>query len=82
VVRGSVKVRDHDEDTALSGTVEKIRRDMADYARNGVTELFVDLNFDEQIGRPDADPRESMRRARSALEAFAPDARGEFAHDG
>lgn len=80
VVRGSVKVRDRDEDTALTGTVEKIRRDMADYARHGVTELFVDLNFDERIGTPDAEPRESMRRAHQALEAFAPDAGGEFAH--
>jgi hypothetical protein len=34
--------------------------------------LFVDLNFDEQIGNPQADPAESMRRAHAALEAFAP----------
>jgi hypothetical protein len=68
-----VKVRDADEDTPLTGTVEKIRRDMASYADAGATELFVDLNFDEQIGSPDADPAESMRRARDALEAFAPE---------
>jgi hypothetical protein len=37
-----------------------------------VTELFVDLNFDEEIGNPDADPAESLRRAHAALEAFAP----------
>ena len=72
VVRGSVKVRDHDEQTALTGTVDKIRRDVADYAAGGVTELFVDLNFDEQIGNPEVDPTESMRRAHAALEAFAP----------
>src|SRR5581483_2478770 len=72
VIRGSVRVRESDETTALSGTVEKIRDDIAGYAENGATELFVDLNFDEQIGTPDADPAESMRRAHRALEAFAP----------
>jgi probable F420-dependent oxidoreductase len=72
VIRGSVRVRDSDEDVALSGTVEKIRNDMATYAEAGATELFVDLNFDDQIGSPDADPAESLRRAHAALEAFAP----------
>lgn len=72
VIRGSVRVRDADEDAPLSGTVEKIRRSIADYAAAGATELFVDLNFDEEIGSPDADPAESMRRAHAALEAFAP----------
>jgi probable F420-dependent oxidoreductase len=72
VIRGSVKVRDADEQTPLTGTVEKIKQDMAAYADAGATELFVDLNFDEQIGNPQADPAESMRRAHAALEAFAP----------
>ena len=72
IIRGSVKVRDADADTPLTGTVEKITHDMAAYADAGATELFVDLNFDEQIGNPDADPAESMRRAHAALEAFAP----------
>jgi len=73
VIRGSVKVRDADAETPLTGTVEKIRRDMQDYGDAGVTELFVDLNFDDEIGNPDADADESMRRAHAALEAFAPD---------
>ncbi|MBX6385213.1 MAG: LLM class F420-dependent oxidoreductase, partial [Microbispora sp.] len=30
------------------------------------------LNFDPEIGDPEADPRESMRRAEEALEALAP----------
>jgi probable F420-dependent oxidoreductase len=72
VIRGSVKVRDADEQTPLTGTVEKIKQDMAAYADAGATELFVDLNFDEQVGNPQADPAESMRRAHAALEAFAP----------
>jgi hypothetical protein len=37
----------------------------------GVTEFFVDLNFDPEIGSPDADPAESMRRAETALTGFA-----------
>jgi probable F420-dependent oxidoreductase len=72
IIRAATKIRDHDEDLQFTGTLDKIRRDIADYGRNGVTELFVDLNFDEQIGTPAADPAESMRRAHEALEAFAP----------
>lgn len=72
VVRAVVRVRKEDGERAFTGTVEKIRRDMDTYASYGVTELFVDLNFDELIGDPDADSAESLRRARAALEAFAP----------
>jgi probable F420-dependent oxidoreductase len=72
VIRAAVRVRQQDEETQFSGTVEKIRRDFAAYAASGVTELFVDLNFDEEIGSPDADVAASMRRAHEALEAFAP----------
>jgi probable F420-dependent oxidoreductase len=72
VVRAVVRVRAEDGERAFTGTVEKVRRDMDTYASYGVTELFVDLNFDEEIGSPDADPVESLRRAHLALEAFAP----------
>lgn len=72
IIRAAVRVRDRDEDQQFTGTLEKIKRDFADYAAAGATELFVDLNFDEQIGNPDADPAETMRRAHEALEAFAP----------
>jgi probable F420-dependent oxidoreductase len=74
VIRAATKVRETDEDVQFTGTIDKIRRDIADYGRNGVTELFIDLNFDEQIGSPKADEATSMRRAREALEAFAPGA--------
>ncbi|RFU36988.1 LLM class F420-dependent oxidoreductase, partial [Actinomadura logoneensis] len=56
----------------LSGTVEQIRDDFGRLAGQGVTELFVDLNFDASLTGPDADPAASMDRAREALEAFAP----------
>ena len=72
IIRGSVRVRADDEEQPLSGTVDKIKRDFDAYETAGATELFVDLNFDEQIGSPQADPAESMRRAHEALEAFAP----------
>lgn len=72
VIRAAVRVRGQDEEQQFTGTVEKIRRDFADYAAGGATELFVDLNFDEQIGNPDVDPTATMRRAHEALEAFAP----------
>jgi probable F420-dependent oxidoreductase len=72
IIRGAVKVRDHDEDAQLTGTIDTIRRDIAAYADAGATEFFVDLNFDERIGDPGADPAVSMRRAHEALEAFAP----------
>jgi len=73
VVRAVVRVRAEDEERPFSGTVDKIRADIAHYEAMGATELFVDLNFDEQIGDPAADPTESLRRAHEALETFAPE---------
>lgn len=78
VIRGAVKVRTKNSADAgadrrpLTGTVEQIREDMADYADRGADELFIDLNFDPEIGSPDADPTASMDRALAALDDFAP----------
>jgi probable F420-dependent oxidoreductase len=74
VCRAAVRVRPAAERrrASLEGTVEQIRSDLAALAEQGITEAFVDLNFDPQIGSPDADPDESRRRAEEALEAFAP----------
>jgi probable F420-dependent oxidoreductase len=71
VCRGAVRVRTG-ERAPLVGTIEEIRADLDDLAAKGVTETFVDLNFDPEIGSPDADPAVSMRRARDVLEALAP----------
>jgi probable F420-dependent oxidoreductase len=72
VCRGVVKVRDG-ERGPLTGSLDDIRADLADLAAKGVTETFVDLNFDPEIGSPDADPAASVRRAHEVLEALAPD---------
>ncbi|NEA22745.1 LLM class F420-dependent oxidoreductase, partial [Actinomadura bangladeshensis] len=56
----------------LTGSFEEIRGDLEALAGQGVTEVFVDLNFDREITGPDADPEASMDRAMAALEAFAP----------
>lgn len=59
----------------MTGTVERINADLAILEDHGVTEVFLDLNFDPRIGSPDADPHECIRRAERVLEAFAPSAR-------
>jgi probable F420-dependent oxidoreductase len=71
VCRGVVKVRT-DERAPLVGSLDEIRADVAELATKGVTETFVDLNFDPEIGSPDADPSVSMRRAETVLDALAP----------
>jgi probable F420-dependent oxidoreductase len=71
VCRGVVRVRD-DERAPLTGTVEQIREDLAELAEQGITELFVDLNFDPLVGSPDADPVRSAAHADEVLASFAP----------
>lgn len=71
VCRGVVKVRDG-ERGPLTGSLDEIRADLADLATKGVTETFVDLNFDPEIGSPDADPDIATARALEVLEALAP----------
>ena len=71
VCRGVAKVR-KGERAPLLGSLDEIRDDLAKLAAKGVTETFIDLNFDPEIGSPEADPAESMRRAHEVLEALAP----------
>jgi probable F420-dependent oxidoreductase len=56
----------------LTGSVEQVRGDLEDLRAQGVTEVFLDLNWDPEVGSPDADPDTAARRAEEALEAFAP----------
>lgn len=71
ICRGVVKVRDG-ERGPLTGSLDEIRGDLADLAAKGITETFVDLNFDPEIGSPDADPDVATGRALEVLEALAP----------
>jgi probable F420-dependent oxidoreductase len=71
VCRAVTKVRDG-ERGPLTGSLGEIRSDLALLEQAGMTEAFVDLNFDPQIASPDADPDASLRHARTVLEALAP----------
>ena len=74
VCRGAVKVRPagQPDRAPLSGSLAEIRGDLENLAAQGVTEVFVDLNFDPEIGAPGTDPAEALGRAEEALEARAP----------
>lgn len=74
VCRGAVRVRPAmpADREPLTGTLDQIRSDLDRLAEAGITELFVDLNFDPEIGSPRADPDASLRRADEVLDALAP----------
>lgn len=74
VCRGPVLVRAGGGSSRrpLTGSAEEIRADLDFLRKQGVTEVFLDLNYDPEIGSPDADPRASARRVEEALEALAP----------
>lgn len=71
VCRAVTKVRDG-ERAPLVGSLEEIRGDFAILEEAGMTEAFVDLNFDPVIASPDAEPGAALRHARRVLEALAP----------
>lgn len=73
VCRAVVKVREN-ERGPLTGSLDDIRADLATVAATGMTEAFVDLNFDPAISDLDADPDTSKRHARRVIEALAPNA--------
>jgi probable F420-dependent oxidoreductase len=56
----------------LTGSYDEVRADLAELAGHGVTEVFVDLNFDPEVGSVDADPEASVRLATEVLEELAP----------
>lgn len=71
VCRAVTKVREG-ERAPLTGSLQEIAADLDRLADAGVTEAFVDLNFDPMVASPDADPAASLRHARTVLEALAP----------
>lgn len=74
VSRGVVRVRPGGATPRrpLTGSYDEIRADLFALAEQGVTETFLDLNFDPEIAGPGTDPDESVRRAHETLEALAP----------
>jgi alkanesulfonate monooxygenase SsuD/methylene tetrahydromethanopterin reductase-like flavin-dependent oxidoreductase (luciferase family) len=56
----------------LSGSNDQIRADTGWLEAQGVTEIFYDLNWDPQVGAPDADPAAAAKRAGQILAALSP----------
>jgi probable F420-dependent oxidoreductase len=71
VVRAATGV-DRPRTRPLTGSVDEVRDDLDTLAGYGVDETFIDLNFDDRIGNPDADADTSARTAMDLLEALAP----------
>ena len=58
----------------LSGSSAQIQADLDWLAAAGVTEVFLDLNWDPLIGAPDVEPSAATDRASALLEALKPTA--------
>jgi probable F420-dependent oxidoreductase len=58
----------------LTGTEEQIRGDLEALGDAGITEVFLDLNFNPRVGSPDVDPAEATAYGERVLETFAPGA--------
>ena len=74
VCRGVVRLRPAGaaDRRPLSGSWDEIRGDLALLAEQGVTETFLDLNFDPEVGSVEADPDASVERGRRMLAELAP----------
>jgi probable F420-dependent oxidoreductase len=73
VVRaGAPAISDSGDRLLLSGDFDQIRADTEWLGTRGVTEVFYDLNWDPQIGSPDAAPDAAAPRAKEILHALAP----------
>jgi probable F420-dependent oxidoreductase len=75
VARGAVRLRDEPTGPGrrpLFGSLEEVREDVDRYRRSGLTELILDLNFDERVAAPGADPDAGLDVPRRLLAALAP----------
>jgi alkanesulfonate monooxygenase SsuD/methylene tetrahydromethanopterin reductase-like flavin-dependent oxidoreductase (luciferase family) len=75
VSRGSLRIYDTPqggERRPLFGSVEEIRADIERYRESGLTELFLELNFDPSFADVDADPSQSLERALWLMEELKP----------
>lgn len=74
VCRGAYRVFDRPQGPdrrPLWGTLDEIREDIARYAEAGITELFLDANFDDRIAL-DPDPQGALERTLDVLRALSP----------
>lgn len=75
LVRGLVDLVDDDPGPhrrPLHGTREQVLGDLVDLRSQGVTEVFLDLNFSPRVGSPDVDAGPALAYAERVLDAFAP----------
>ena len=75
LVRGLVELLDAEPAgprRPLQGTREQIVEDLAALRAQGVTEVFLDLNFSPRVGSPDVDAAEALAHADAVLDALAP----------
>uniref|UniRef100_UPI0018F70823 LLM class flavin-dependent oxidoreductase n=1 Tax=Streptomyces sp. CRB46 TaxID=2682613 RepID=UPI0018F70823 len=74
VCRAPVRLRTRSapNEPPLTGTAETIRADLAALADTGLTEIFLDPNFDPEIGSPDAPTGDVRHRVDLLLHELAP----------
>jgi hypothetical protein len=75
VVRGLVDLVDDDPGgrrRPLQGTREQVLDDLAALRAQGVTEVFLDLNFSPRVNFPDVDAGAGLEYAERVLDAFGP----------
>ncbi|SHM73546.1 TIGR03619 family F420-dependent LLM class oxidoreductase [Cryptosporangium aurantiacum] len=56
----------------LTGSLDEIKADLPVLEEQGITEVFVDLNFDPAVGSVDVDAAVALRHALTVLDALAP----------
>jgi alkanesulfonate monooxygenase SsuD/methylene tetrahydromethanopterin reductase-like flavin-dependent oxidoreductase (luciferase family) len=75
VVRGLVDLVDDDPGESrrpLRGTREQVLDDLVHLHAQGVTEVFLDLNFSPRVSSPDVEAAAALEEAERVLAAFAP----------
>ena len=75
VVRAAVDLTDSAVDVARApfhGSREQVLGDFVALRAQGVTEVFVDLNFSPRVVSPHVDAGEAVAYAEHVLDAFAP----------
>jgi hypothetical protein len=75
VVRGVVDLVDDDPGRRrrpLQGTRDQVLDDLAVLRAQGVTEVFLDLNFSPRVNFPDVDAGAGLEYAERVLDAFGP----------